>query len=223
MKVVRIFLRIIAYLMLIGFIGFVVLFALVNLNIIDNPYEKKPDMVSLSQSEIRLKRNSTFQLTAKAYPDNTRNRKIKYTSDKPEIASVNEVTGYVEAHKNGAATITASLDMYKDIKAECVVIVSDNNVEINSITVNPKNINIQEGKKYQIRFKMSPAEATLHDIEYYTSDPEVAEVDSLGVITGKKEGQAFITVSDKVSGVTDEALVKVYKAENLPRRLASAT
>ena len=109
MKVVRIIMRILAYIMLIAIIGFVVWFALVNLNIIDNPYEEKINLINLSQSEIRLKKKNNFQLKANVYPDNTRNGLVEYTSDREDIASVNKVTGYVVAHENGIATITATL------------------------------------------------------------------------------------------------------------------
>ena len=35
-------------------LGFVIWFALVNYNVIDNPFETKIELISLSQSEIRL-------------------------------------------------------------------------------------------------------------------------------------------------------------------------
>jgi uncharacterized protein YjdB len=216
MKIIRGFLRLISILLLIGIVGFVVYFGLVTYGVIDSPYDKKAELISLSQSEIRLKKNKSFQLTSKVYPENTRSGKVKYKSDKPDIVSINEITGYVEAKKNGIATITAYLESNENIKAECLVVVSENNIRIEKIIVSPKNINLQIGKKYQISFKYTPREATLHEFEYMTSDPEVAIIDNLGMIEAKAEGQAYITVSDKVTGIQDSALVKVFSSEDNP-------
>jgi len=216
MKIARGFLRLISILLLIGIFGFVVYFGLVTYGVIESPYDKKAELISLSQTEIRLKRNKSFQLTSKVYPENTRGSKVKYKSDREDIVSVNEITGYVEAKRNGIATITAYLESNENIKAECLVVVSENNIRIEKIIVSPKNINLQIGKKYQINYKYVPSEATLHEFEYMTSDPEVAIVDKLGMIEAKGEGQAYITVSDKLSGIQDAALVKVFRSEDNP-------
>jgi len=211
MKVVRMVMRVIAYIMLIAIIGFVVWFALVNLNIIDNPYEEKVNLINLSQSEIRLKKKNNFQLKANIYPQNVRNSIVEYTSDKEDIASVNKVTGYVTAHENGIATITATLKSNKNIKADCVVIVSENNIEITGIKLNASKINLKVGNTFSLNYKLTPPNATLHDLEYLSSDNNVATVDETGIIKGIKEGRAIITVSDKISGIKEGTEVIVFE------------
>ena len=191
MKVVRFFLKLIAYGLMLALIAFVVLFALTTFGIIDNPYENKPEIINLSQSEIRLKRNNSFQLNAKVLPDNTRSRKILFKSDKPDIVTVNELTGFIEAKKNGVATITAYLDKYNNISAQCMVIVSDNNIEITGITLNTKKVDLIVGGTFQFNFKLTPKESTLHEIEYMTSDPNIAIVDSNGKIEAKGIGNSI--------------------------------
>ena len=79
MKVVRFFLRLIAYALLLAIVAIVALFALTSFGVVENPYDNKPEVITLSQSEIRLKRNNSFQLTAKVLPDNSRNKKIIYS------------------------------------------------------------------------------------------------------------------------------------------------
>ena len=210
MKTVRVGLRIIAYLMLIVILGFVTMFTLVTFNVIDNPYEEKVELINLSQSEIRVKRNNKFQLSADVYPKNLRNAQIKYKSDNPNIVEVNEITGYVSAKSNGIATITAYLVKNEKINSECKVIVSDNNVPINSISLNSKQIKIMVGNTYKLNYKFSPSNATLHDIYFLSSDESIATIDENGKIKGISEGQAIIKVIDKISGVNSETTVKVY-------------
>ena len=105
MKVKNGLFKTISMILLCGIIIFVLLFALMLNGTIDNPFEKKPEDLSLSQSEIRLKKFKTFQLSAKILPGDLKNKRIVYKSDRPNIVSVNEITGYLEAKNNGIATI----------------------------------------------------------------------------------------------------------------------
>lgn len=193
--------RIISGLALFAIMCFVVWFALVNYNVIDNPYEAKVELISLSQTEIRMKKKNTYQLSASLVPQKVRNGTILYSSSNPKVATVNEMTGFITALSNGTTTITATLKNDKNIKAECNVIVSDNDVTIKKIELNTKSINIDIGGTYPITYKLTPRNATLHSIEYYSSDESVVKVDSSGKVEGIKEGRAIVTVSDKITGI----------------------
>ncbi len=200
---------------------FIIGFSLLSYGVISNPFEKKPEDLSLSQSEIRLKKFKSFQLNAKILPGDMKNKKIIFESDKPNIVSVNEITGYLEAKNNGVATITAYLDKYKDIKAQCLVIVSDNDIRIEEIILSTKRVYLQVGNQYKINYKILPKEAALHEIEYMTGDPKVATVDSNGNIKAINSGTTLVVVSDKVSGVYQEVEVNVYEKleEDVPTKL----
>ena len=191
-------------------LGFVIWFALVNYNVIDNPFETKVELISLSQSEIRLKRRNTYQLTASLVPSKVRNGIVVYTSSNPKVATVNESSGFIYAVANGSTTITATLKTNKNIKAECNVIVSDNDITINKIELNTKNINLEVGETYPITYKLTPRNATLHSIIYYSSDESIVKVDDTGKVEGIKEGRAIVTVSDKITGIKTSVEVEVY-------------
>ncbi len=191
-------------------LGFVIWFALVNYNVIDNPFETKVELISLSQSEIRLKRRNTYQLTASVVPSKVRNGIVVYTSSNPKVATVNESSGFIYAVANGSTTITATLKTNKNIKAECNVIVSDNDITINKIELNTKNINLEVGETYPITYKLTPRNATLHSIIYYSSDENIVKVDDTGKVEGIKEGRAIVTVSDKITGIKTSVEVEVY-------------
>lgn len=53
----------------------------------------------LSTKSISLASDGTYQLKAKAKPDNATNTKLTYTSDNPTVASVND-KGVITAKKN---------------------------------------------------------------------------------------------------------------------------
>lgn len=206
---VRKVIRFISGLAIFAIVCFVVWFALVNYNVIDNPYETKAELISLSQSEIRLKRKNTYQLSASLVPSNVRNGIVSYSSSNPNVATVNEASGFIYAVSNGTTTITATLKSNKNIKADCTVIVSDNDVTINRIELNTKTININVGGTYPITYKLTPRNATLHSIEYYSSDEKIVKVDNSGKVEGLKEGRAIVTVSDKVTGIKETIDVNV--------------
>ena len=206
---IRKVIRFISGLAIFAIVCFVVWFALVNYNVIDNPYETKAELISLSQSEIRLKRKNTYQLSASLVPSNVRNGIVTYTSSNPKVATVNEASGFVYALENGTTTITATLKSNKNITADCTVIVSDNDVTINKIELNTKTININVGGTYPITYKLTPRNATLHSIEYYSSDESIVKVDNSGKVEGLKEGRAIVTVSDKITGIKETIDVNV--------------
>lgn len=86
-----------------------------------------PDLesIELSDTSLKLKKNGTAQLTATANPDGASIDGIAFTSDAPDVATVDE-EGNVTAIADGKATITASVG---DVSAECVVTV-DSTVSI---------------------------------------------------------------------------------------------
>lgn len=86
-----------------------------------------PDLesIELSNTSLKLKKDGTAQLTATANPDGASIDGIAFTSDAPDVATVDE-KGNVTAIADGKATITASVG---DVSAECVVTV-DSTVSI---------------------------------------------------------------------------------------------
>ena len=208
--------RAIAYIILIGIVGFIVWFALVNYNVIDNPYEEKIEFITLSQTEVRLKRKNTYQISATPVPMVVRNSVVTFKSSNPKVATVNEMSGFITALSNGTTTITATLKSNKNITAECNVIVSDNDITINKIDLNTKSINLEVDKTYPITYKLLPKEATLYSMAYYSSDEKVITVDNSGKVTGISSGRAIITITDKVTGIKETINVTVYDKNKVP-------
>lgn len=106
--------------------------------------------------------------------------------------SVSEVIGDKESEK---ATVT----------------VKTKPIEVESVTVSPKNNNLETGATRQLNVAIEPSNATNQNITYTSSSDAVATVDSNGLVTAKGEGTATITV--EVDGKTDTATVNVTEPE----------
>jgi len=213
----RKFFRFISGLGIFAVFVFIIIFAMVNMNVIENPYEKKFENISLSQNEIHLKKRTNFQLSAEIFPKTARNSKITYVSDNPDVVTINSVTGYMETKKNGVATVKVYLENDNSIYDECIVVVSDNDYKAEQIVLNTNNINIQVGSSTNIVYRIKPPQTTVYLIEYSSSDDKIASVDSEGKVTGISNGSATITVKDKITGVKESVNVNVFKKDEIDK------
>lgn len=78
--------------------------------------------IELNQTALTVDMGERRELTATVEPPGASNRKVKWTSSDPAVASVDD-TGTVTAHKEGKAVITAASAENEEIKAEAVVTV----------------------------------------------------------------------------------------------------
>ena len=177
-------------------ISFIIFLVLGSLNIIKLPWKKYPLVLQLSQNEIMLKYESDFQLAAEVYPNDKDFGKIIYTSSDPSIVAVNSDTGSIVAKANGIATVTAYLEDYKKIYDECRIVVSDNNVMVNKISVENENIDILKGNKYLLRYTYLPKNAGIYNFTYISSDQSIVKVNEKGEVFAVGEGQAIVTIQE---------------------------
>lgn len=169
-----------------------------------------PDVVVMNQNEVGIKKGAGYQLVTTVLPVNASNKQIVYESSDPSVATVNEVTGYVTALSNGVAKITAKT-LINDVVSECVVKVGNDNVIPTSLNIKNKNIDLAVGYTHTLSYTITPSNANNINLNFSSSDSSVASVNSKGIITGIKAGNAVITVSANNNIVYDTAYVTVYK------------
>ena len=186
---------------------------LINFNVLKLPNMKKPEVISLNQNMIGIKRNENYQLVATVYPSNVNHGRITYISSNPEIASVNETTGYVTAHKNGSVTIKAMIER-DNLETDCNVVISDNSIVLTNVTLTNKQIDLMVGKSFTLKYKFTPSNATIHNLEFISSDNTIIQVNEKGTVIAKKAGKAIVTIFDKNTGIKDEAVVNVHEIVN---------
>ena len=144
------------------------------------------DEFSLSDETVTILKNETYLLMPQnIVPDNA-TEVIKWSSDRPDIVTVDE-DGLVKGIKEGEAVISA-----QSLKcgAECTVVVTEVHAEAISIS-GPSEIML--GREATITVTLTPSNAT-DDIAWESSAPEIASVNN-GVVKGLSYGEAAITAS----------------------------
>ena len=148
---------------------------------IETPYSIDKTELTLSVNEkatINLK-NGAEVVKAKNW--NTSNH---------EVATV--VDGVVTGLVPGTATITATAP--DDVIFECNVTVKKTLVKVNSISISGKST-IYTGDDEQFTATVSPDNADNKEVNWSSSNPEVAKVDNTGLVSGLKNGTVTITAT----------------------------
>ncbi|MBR3660736.1 MAG: Ig domain-containing protein [Bacilli bacterium] len=196
---------------LLVFIVFIMLFlGLIQFGVISLNSKIVPDAVILNQTEIGIRKGKSYQLITEVLPVNAENKQLIYESSNTAVAIVNELTGYVTAIADGTAIITAKT-LINDKVSECVVNVGNTSISATSVSFKNKSVKIAAGHSELLTYVVSPSNATEQTMTFVSSDPSVATVDSKGMVTGIKEGNATITISANNGAISDKADVTVYK------------
>lgn len=166
--------------------------------------------VVLDKTILSLAKGSSEILKATVLPSDATDQAVKWSSDNPSIATVDQ-NGQVTAVNAGSATITATAG---DHSATCQVSVF---IPVTSVSLSSTELTLLVGETAVLEATILPDDATDKNVSWYSSDPDVAVVDggritalSFGgtVITaqvGDKFASCLVTVlTDSPSGVTAE-------------------
>lgn len=119
-------------------------------------------------------------LTAALTPKNTTDDTFVWTSNKPEVATVNE-NGLVTAHKSGKVTITLREKTSKK-KAKFHIKVED--IPYSSIEFAKNNpVSLEVGAHHTMQLVTAPSNATDHRIKWSSSNKSAVSVDENGIVT----------------------------------------
>ncbi len=132
---------------------------------------------------------------ATALPENANNRNLRWTSSKPEVASVNSVTGYVTANAVGETNIIATAQDGSDKYGVCVLTVEPP-IAVQGIDICCESYTMDVGETTYLSYDIYPSDATNKSVTWCSTNPNVAEVNaSTGRITAKKVGTTTITAT----------------------------
>ena len=148
--------------------------------------------VKLDNGKLELKAGVTAQLTATVEPSDASDKSLEWTSSDAKVATV-AASGKVTAVGVGSATITVKT---KDggKTATCAVTVAP--VAVEGVTVDPAKSEVVEGNTVQLKATVSPADAA-QEVEWTSSDSDIATVDKNGLVTSIKPGTVYIVVRSK--------------------------
>lgn len=132
------------------------------------------------------------QLEASVTPSDADNKKLKWTSVTPDIATVTE-DGMVIGLKMGTAQIKAeALDGSNFSKTFNVEVTG---LPVSSISLPTTPVSVVKTKTGKIKVVVEPLESDNQKLTWTSSRPDIATVDNEGVVTGKKVGTTRITAS----------------------------
>ena len=154
-----------------------------------------------------VKVGKTNRITAKVDGKNAKLADLEFTVDKPEVATVNNM-GVITGVAAGKATVTVT---YKPTgqTAVCQIAVEKETAET-GITVDSKIKQVDAGKTTRVLVKVNGQNAPLADLAFSMDRPDIATVNSVGVITGVKTGRCVLTVTYRPTGESVKVPVSVH-------------
>ena len=168
--------------------------------------------VSLDRTELTLTEGETETLTATMKPDNADNKKVTWSSDKTEVATV-DGAGKVTAVKAGEATVTVTTEDGGKT-ATCKVTVKAKAVPVTGVDVNPWVMTLSVRGTSKLSYTIRPADATNQNVKWESESPSVATVDSEGNVKGVAAGTAKICVTTEDGGFKSYCTVTVKKTKS---------
>ena len=168
--------------------------------------------VTLDKTKLTLTEGETETLTATVRPDNADNRKVTWSSDKTEVATV-DGAGRVTAVKAGEAVVTVTTEDGGKT-ASCKVTVKAKVVPVTGVEVNPWAVTLFVRGTSKLSYTIRPADATNQNVKWESESPSVATVDSEGNVQGVAAGTAKICVTTEDGGFKSYCTVTVKKAES---------
>ncbi len=160
--------------------------------------------VSIDKTNVTLLKEEKTKLTATVSPDTAKNKKVKWTSNNTNVATVSD-NGEVTAKGVGTAVITATTEDRKKTATATI------NVKDITITLDRNETNLVIGNKAKIEYTITPENIANKEVSWKSSNTAIATVDANGIITGIKEGTATITATTKQRNKTASVKVNIHK------------
>ncbi|MBE6811482.1 MAG: hypothetical protein E7523_01215 [Ruminococcaceae bacterium] len=146
--------------------------------------------LTLSEQKLVIEPKGTDNLLATLVCENPFAMTVTWTSSDESIATVDE-EGYIDVFKKtGEATITASFEyLGKTYSDTCTVFVR---VPVESMKMLDKDVTLAVGETATLETKVSPSDATVQTVTWYTEDETIATVNADGVVTAVAKGTCIV-------------------------------
>lgn len=168
--------------------------------------------VNLNKASTTILTGGTTQLTAAVLPSNATIKGVTWKSNNTGVATVSS-TGLVTAKASGTALITVTTENggFSDTCNVTVPSLLPSEVSVTDVALNKTSttIGVGSGHSEQLVATITPSNATNKNVEWMSSNIDVATVSSNGLVTGRKAGTAVITVRTEDEGLTYTCSVTV--------------
>ena len=171
---------------------------------------KHVSSVILSDTELTMAAGTTETLYATVMPLSAFNKNVTWVSTNPKVATVDE-DGNVKALKAGTTTVIAYCED-GDVTASCVVTVTNS---ATGIEMSESEIYIARNSQKQLSATVIPDTAENKNITWESKYPNIASVDSNGLVTAKMAGTTIIIATSEDGKFKAYCSVKVVGIEAL--------
>lgn len=165
--------------------------------------EPAVDHIEINPASLELTAGQSSSLSVMVYPSSIKPDDVTWRSSANSVATVSS-SGTVMAMSEGTAVITAS---FMGKSAMCTVTVANEPVQVSSLTLDRKIINLLEGDKGEVHAVIIPTEASDRPVSWESSDPSVVSV-SDGILNALKEGSTVVTA--RADNASASCTVNVY-------------
>ena len=134
------------------------------------------------------------------------------------MATGEEGQSYLSSDKNTWSDIIKDLGIKESnacVKAFTVYESSQEEVKVESITLNKNKLEMTEGESTNLEVTFNPTNATNKEVQWATGDSNIATVDANGNIKAIKEGKTTITATSKDGGKVANCEIIVNKKKTL--------
>ncbi len=157
--------------------------------------------ISADKTEVTAKPGDTFTVSAYVFPILAENLNVQFASSDEKVASVDK-NGKVTVKGGGKCDIICSSQENSSIAKTVKVTSSD--VKIKKFTLDNAPERISQGSTFQLKYTITPSDATNKKITWKSSDTSLATIDENGKIKAKVIGTFTVTGT-----TTDGSNIKV--------------
>ena len=162
---------------------------------------------ALNEKSIEIQPEETATLTYVIEPSNASNKTVTWSSNDPNVASVDPVTGEITGVSEGTAIITATA--FGGLSDDCTVVVTTS-IRAIGVSLAQSTLELVVGHTKTLEYEMIPDNATNANVTWRSSDSNIATVDEeTGEITAIAPGTVTITVIADDGGHDDDCTVTV--------------
>ena len=154
--------------------------------------------IKLNKSIINLsKKCKTAKLKATVLPNNAYNKSVTWKSNNTKVVTVDKNGKIKATTNNGTTYVNAIAKDGSKIRTRVLVVVGK---KVKKITLNKTSVTLNRGAKnrtFQLKKAIKNKNATYKGVSWYSSNKNVATVNSTGKVTIKHRGKVVITVKAK--------------------------
>lgn len=160
--------------------------------------------IRFETEQARVRKGGRLTLAAVAQPEGKTDGRLVWSSSDGSVASVDE-EGVVSGKSKGEAVITVTA-VDGGYTAECRVRVYQ---PVTELRMDNRSVTVDTGEDIRLTATILPYDADNKSIVWSSDNPDVADVNGKGVVTGVKAGQTVIRATSEDEGISDFCVVTV--------------